>query len=269
MTLKKLSPLFGVLLLAIVSFGCNKLKARDQLKKGVDAYRAAQFQAAIEHFRQAASLDPGLLNARVFLATAKRQLYVPGGDSPENVKAGQDAINAFEDVLKIDPNNTTALATIGETYYEMKQFDKAKGYQRRLQQLDPNDPGPYYWIGVIDWAICWPRRMGVRNDLKLTIPKDPAKPNDLPPLPAKAREDLAAKNGPLIQEGIQALEKDIELKPNDAGAFAYLNLMYREKADLEADNSVRQADIQKAEGFIEKSLQLRKQETTKASSTGS
>ena len=111
--------------------------------------------------------------------------------------------------------------------------------------------------------------MGVRNDLKLTIPKDPAKPNDLPPLPAKAREDLAAKNGPLIQEGIQALEKDIELKPNDAGAFAYLNLMYREKADLEADNSVRQADIQKAEGFIEKSLQLRKQETTKASSTGS
>jgi len=66
MKLKKLSPLFGVLLLAISSFGCNKLKARDQLKKGVDAYRAAQFQAAIEHFRQAASLDPGLLNARVF-----------------------------------------------------------------------------------------------------------------------------------------------------------------------------------------------------------
>jgi tetratricopeptide (TPR) repeat protein len=266
MKLKKLSPLFGVLLLAILSFGCNKLKARDQLKKGVDAYRAAQFQAAIEHFRQAASLDPGLVNARVFLATAMRQLYVPNGDSPENVKAGKDAINAFEDVLKIDPHNTTALATIGETYYEMKQFDKAKEYQKRLQQLDPNDPGPYYWIGVINWSVCFPRRMGMRNDLRLTTPKDPAKPTDLPPLPAKAREELVAKNGPLIQEGIQALEKDIELKPNDSGAFAYLNLMYREKADLEADNSTRQADIQKAEGYFQKWHELSKQETGKGSS---
>ena len=42
MKLKKLSPLCGVLLLAIASFGCNKLKARDQLNKGVAAYRGAQ-----------------------------------------------------------------------------------------------------------------------------------------------------------------------------------------------------------------------------------
>jgi tetratricopeptide (TPR) repeat protein len=269
MKLKKLSPLLGVLLLVVASFGCNKLKARDQLNKGVAAYRGAQFQTAIDHFRQAVNLDPGLLNARIFLATAMRQLYVPGGDSPENVKAGKDAINAFEDVLKVDPHNTTALATIGETYYEMKQFDKAKEYQRRLQQLDPNDPGPYYWIGVINWAVCFPRRMALRNELKLSTPKDPSKPSELPPLPAKARDDLAAKNGPLVNEGIQALEKDISLKPNDADAFAYLNLMYREKADLEADNSMRQSDIQKAEGFVQKSLQLRKQEATKASTTGS
>jgi tetratricopeptide (TPR) repeat protein len=269
MKLKKLSPLLGVLLLVMVSFGCSKLRARDQLNKGVAAYRGAQFQAAIDHFRQAVNLDPNLLNARLFLATAMRQLYVPGGDSPENTKAGKDAINAFEDVLKVDPNNTTALATIGETYYEMKQFDKAKEYQRRLQQLDPNDPSPYYWIGVIDWSVCFPRRMGLRNDLRLTTPKDPAKPSELPPLPAKAREELAAKNGPLVQEAIQALEKDIELKPNDAGAFAYLNLMYREKADLEADNSMRQADIQKAEGYFRKWHEITKQETAKASTTGS
>lgn len=265
MKLKKLSPLLGVLLLALAACGCNKLKARDQLNKGVTAYRNAQFQAAIEHFRQAVSFDPTLLNARLYLATAMRQLYIPGGDSPENTKAGKDAISAFEDVLKVDANNTTALATIGETYYEMKEFDKAKDYQKRLQQLDPNDPGPYYWIGVINWAVCYPRRMGLRNELKLTTPKDPAKPSELPPLPAKARQDLAAKNGPLIDEGIHALEKDVELKPNDAGAYAYLNLMYREKADLEADNSTRQADIQKAEGYVQKSLQLRKEETAKSS----
>src|ERR1051325_5192374 len=135
---RMVSPLCGMLLLVLATCGCNRLRARDQLNKGVAAYRQAQFQAAIEHFRQAVNYDPGLLNARLYLATAMRQLYVPGGDSPDNVKAGKEAIDAFEDVLKVDPNNNTALATIGETYYEMKQYDKAKEYQRRLQQLDPN-----------------------------------------------------------------------------------------------------------------------------------
>jgi tetratricopeptide (TPR) repeat protein len=266
MTPKKLSPLCGVLLLALATCACNKLKARDQLNKGVAAYRQAQFQAAIEHFRQAVGFDPALLNARLYLATAMRQLYVPGGDSPDNLKAGKEAITAFEDVLKVSPNNTTALATIGETYYDMHEFDKAKEYQKRLQQLAPNDPGPYYWIGVIDWSVCYPRRMSLRNELKLSTPKDPTKPDELPPLPAKAREDLVSKNGPLVDEAIQALQKDVELKPNDADAFAYLNLIYREKADLDPDNSTRQADLKKANEFVQKSLAIRKEQTAKSTS---
>src|SRR5215472_10436476 len=112
MTPKKLSPLCGAVLLALAMCGCAKLRARDQLNKGVAAYRQAQFQAAIEHFKQAVNLDPGLLNARLYLATAMRQLYVPGGDSPDNIKAAKQSIAAFEDVLKVDSNNTTALATI-------------------------------------------------------------------------------------------------------------------------------------------------------------
>jgi hypothetical protein len=37
----KLAPLCGALLLAAVSCGCSKLKARDQLNKGVVAFRNA------------------------------------------------------------------------------------------------------------------------------------------------------------------------------------------------------------------------------------
>ena len=106
----KLAPFCGVLLLALVSCGCNKLKARDQLNKGVAAYRNAQFQTAIDHFKQAVALDPSLLNAKLYLATAIRQLYVPNGDSPENAKIGNQAIQAFEDVLKDDPNNVYLLS---------------------------------------------------------------------------------------------------------------------------------------------------------------
>ena len=101
--------LLGVsLLLLAFSSGCSRLRARDQLNKGVAAFRSAQFQTAIVHFKNAVALDPTLLNARLYLATAYAQQYVPGGESPENLKIAQQAIDAFNDVLKMDPNNTTA-----------------------------------------------------------------------------------------------------------------------------------------------------------------
>ncbi len=253
----------GLLFVSVLSGGCgklvNKLKARDQLNKGVGAFRNAQFQPAIEHFQHAVSDDPELVNARLYLAMSYFQQYVPGGESPDNAKMGKQAIQAFEDVLKMDPKNTTALATIALIYYQMRDLDKAKEYQQRRLDIEPNNPEPYYWIGVIDWAVCYPRRMQLRKDLNLAAPKDPAKPDVLPPLPEKARAALAAKNGPLVDEGLKALKKDLELKPNDSDGMGYLSLLEREKADLERDAEARQTDLKDADDWVHKALDVRKQ----------
>ena len=251
--------LLGAMLLSLpFSSGCEKLRARDQLNKGVAAYRNAQFQAAIMHFKTAIGLDPTLLNAKLYLATAYMNQYIPGGESPENLKIAQQAIDSYEDVLKADPNNSNATASIAQIYYYEKKFDKAKEYQRRVLQADPNNPVPYYWIGVLDWAICFPRSQQMRKDLKIEFPKDPKDPGTLPPFPAKARAQLEEENGPLVKEGVEVLEKAIQLKPNDFDTMAYLNLMYRQKADLEVDASAREADLKQAENWVDKALALKK-----------
>jgi tetratricopeptide (TPR) repeat protein len=258
MKAQKLGLLGIVLALAVSAVGCNKLRARDQLNKGVAAFRNAQFQTSIEHFKTAAELDPTLLNARLYLATAYAQQYIPGGDSEENKRVGMQAVEAFEDVLKMDANNETAIASIAQIYYNMKEFEKAKEYQRRRLQVTPNDPEPYYWIGVIDWATAYPRRMQVRKDLNLAHPPDPTKPGILTPLPAKARVELAEQNAEVIEEGIQALEKAIELKPNYADAMTYLNLMYRERSDIRETPADREADLKMADAWVEKALAIMK-----------
>ena len=251
--------LLGAVLLSLpFSSGCQKLRARDQLNKGVAAFRNAQFQTAIMHFKTAVGLDPTLLNAKLYLATAYFNQYIPSGESPENLKIAQQAIDAFEDVLKSDPNNSNAIASIAQIYYYEKNFDKSKEYQRRLLQADPNNPVPYYWIGVLDWAICYPRFVQMRRDPKIDYPKDPKDPSSLPPFPAKARAQLEDQNGPLVKEGVEVLEKAVQLKPNDSEAMVYLNLVYRQKADLEADASAREADLKQAEDWVEKALALRK-----------
>ena len=259
----KFAPLCGVLLLALVACGCNKLKARDQLNKGVQAYRNAQFQVAIDHFQKAVVFDPSLLNARLYLATAYAQIYVPGGESEDNKKVAKQAISAFEDVLKMDNGHTaattTALASIAQIYYNMKNFDEAKKYNEQRIKLEPNNPEPYYWIGVLDWAIAFPRAQTLRKNNNLDQPKDPVKhPDVLPVIPEKLRAPLAEDNGPLVTEGLDALHKAVQLKPNDDSAMVYLNLMYRQKAEIDSDDETREADLKEANNWVEKALATRK-----------
>ncbi len=260
----KLALLGVVFLMALAASGCNKLKARDQLNKGVAAFRNAQFQQSIMHFKTAVDLDPTLLNARLYLATAYAQQYVPGGDSEENLQIAEQAIGSFQDVLKMDANNLTAISSIAQIYYNMKKFDEAKEFQRRRLQITPNDPEPYYWIGVIDWAIAYPRAQQVRKDLNIAFPPDPTKPGILTPLPEKARAGLEEQNSALVDEGIEAIQKAIDLKPNNADAMAYMNLLLRQKSEYQQDAEGRAELLKKADEWVEKALNVKKGATQAA-----
>src|SRR3989475_324188 len=102
------SAFAALLILAAGLSGCSKLKARDLLNKGVAAYKNAQYDTAIEDFKEAKALDPGLMTARLYLATAYASQYIPGAPSDQNVRLGTQAVNEFKEVLSIDPNNLSA-----------------------------------------------------------------------------------------------------------------------------------------------------------------
>ena len=242
--------LVAVLLFSVLGLtGCNKLRARDELNKGVRAYKAAQFQAAIDHFKKAIEYDPSLINARLYLATAYASQYIPGAPSVENIKMGEAAIAEFQKVLEMEPNNAAGIASIGSIYFNMSKFDDSKRYNQKLIQLDPNNPEPYYWIGVIDWTLTFKPRMELKSKLGL-------KPDE--PLPAKQRQELAAKNAQIVEEGIQALRKAIDLRPEYDDAMAYLNLMYREKADIVESPREREELLAAADDLVQKTLDIKK-----------
>src|SRR3954451_25282207 len=90
---------------SLAGVGCNRLRARDQLNKGVQSYRSAQYDSAIEHFKNAVSLDPNLSVARLYLATAYAQQCVPGVDTPENTRNCNQAIDEFKKLLDRNPSD--------------------------------------------------------------------------------------------------------------------------------------------------------------------
>ena len=242
----------ALVFLAAGTSGCNKLKARDDLNKGVGAFKNGQYDTAIEFFKQARDLDPTLMNARLYLATAYASQYIPGAPSDANMKLGDQAIAEFKDVLNIDPNNLSAIDGIGSilfqmagTPYDPKKFEESKTYHEKHIQLKPNDPEPYYWVGVIDWTLAFRANNEARAEYNKNNIKKQVKDTD--PLPASLRGDYVAKYGTMVDEGIADLQKAIQLRPDYDDAMAYLNLLYRRKADMvesadERDNYLKQAD---------------------------
>ncbi len=242
----------------MVGVGCDRLKARDLLNKGVTAYKAGDFDIAIEDFKQAKALDPGLTNARLYLATAYSGRYIPGAPSDENVRQGQQAIEEYKEVLANDPNNLTAIDGIGAIIYNMAggppidltKFAEAKTYQQKHITIRPDDPEPYYWIGVIDWAMAYRANKELRANSNLKSIKKQIGDND--PLPPAMATDFASKQGANIDEGISNLKMAIDRRPDYDDAMAYLNLMYRQKADTETSSQAHDADIKQAEDLVEK-----------------
>src|SRR5580698_789417 len=104
-TTQRFLVVFAAVLVILSTTGCNKLKARDNLNKGVQAYKNSKFEDAIDHFQQAVALDPTLINARLYLATAFAQQYIPGADTPENILYAEQSIDQYKQVLQVDPKN--------------------------------------------------------------------------------------------------------------------------------------------------------------------
>jgi tetratricopeptide (TPR) repeat protein len=145
---------------------------------------------------------------------------------------------------------------VASLYYNMKKFDEAKKYNHIVSDLDPNDPDPYYSIGVIDWAVCYQPRMEERAKLGLK-PDENLNPKNKDQ--KKTCEDLKVKNWPAIQEGIESLKTAIKLRPDYDDAMAYLNLMYRERADVECDDlSARQEDLKTADHWVDQTFTVKK-----------
>src|SRR5947207_8671969 len=229
---RRTAALVGMALLVFAASGCNKLKARDLLNKGVTAFKNGQSDAAIEYFKQSKETDPELLNARLCLATAYASLYIPGAPSQENLARGNQAVAEFKEVLDKDSNNLSAIDGIGSILFQMggqpfdpKKFEESKTYHQKHIQLKPDDPEPYYWIGVIDWTLAFRGNGEMRMEYNEKNIRKQVKDTD--PLPPAIRGDYLAKYGSLIDEGISDLQKAISIRPDYDDAMAYLNLLYR------------------------------------------
>src|ERR1700730_7840442 len=267
--MKTISLVLGIGVLVLAGTGCDKLRSRDQLNRGVQAYRSAKYADAVEFFKTAVNLDPNNLNGRLYLATAYMTQYIPGAESPENLQLAKQAKEEFMKVLERDPNDKTALASLASLSYQqaqgmpdleqkLKKLDEAKEWYLKLIAADPQNKEGFYSLAVIDWVKWYAAWMKARADLGLK-PEEPGPLKD-----KKVKAELQTQYSAIIDDGMKNLQKSLDIDPNYDDAMAYMNLLIREKADLDDSPDQYKKDVETADGWAQKALDTKKMKAQKA-----
>jgi tetratricopeptide (TPR) repeat protein len=258
----------GIGLVLLSTTGCNKLRSRDRINKGIQSYKGARYSDAVEFFKEAVDLDPTNVNGRLYLATAYMSQYIPGAESPDNMQLAKQAKEEFIKVLENHPNDTTALASLASLSYQqaqgmpdldqkLKKLDDAKEWYLKLISADPQSKEGFYSLAVIDWVKWYAAWMKARADLGM-------KPEEAGPLKdKKVKEELKDKYAAVVDDGMKNLDKALQIDKDYDDAMAYMNLLIREKADLDDTPDQYKADVEKADIWVQKALDTKKMKAAK------
>ncbi len=231
---------------------------RGWLNRGVQAFKSARYDEAVAAFQKAVDLDPANVDAHLYLGTAYMQRYIPGATSPENLDNASRAESEFQRVLALDANNKVALGSVGSLYLNQRKWVEARDWYYRILGSDPNNAQAYYTLGFIAWSQWYPAFSSARTRLGLR-PQDPG------PLPEGAvKQELKNQYAPVVDEGIENLNRALEINPKYDDAMAYMNLLIRERADLKTTREEYARDVAEADRWVNRALETKKEKAQPA-----
>jgi TonB family protein len=216
------------------------------MKQAEAAYNRGDYKEAAGQFENAVKLEPGNLNAKLLLAHALLQDYVPGSgaDNPLVLHARQQ----YLDVLALEPGNKAALQGLMILHTNTKQFAEAHEWALKAIQADASDKGAYYTAAFVDWAMTYPDYANARTAAGMQ-PQDPGIIAD-----AGLRQIVRTKHGAQIEDGFRMLQIALQLDPGYSDAMAYMNLLYRIEAGI-ADTQAQYTDfIARADSWVTQAL---------------
>jgi tetratricopeptide (TPR) repeat protein len=213
----------------------------------------------LEEAARAAPLEPV---PHLALATAYLERYKPD-NSPEHEQFADKAERELRTVLQMQPDNLQAMQHLANLFFTRSAakgdvadkrplLDESVYWNERILSRQPDNTIAHYSLGVIAWTRFFPEWAKARAKLQM-------KPDQPGPLASAAdRAELRAQYGSMLDAGIRSLERAIEIDPKYDDALAYLNLLYRERADLQDSQEAYKRDVEIADKLVQRALELKR-----------
>jgi tetratricopeptide (TPR) repeat protein len=258
----------AVLLPAVLTAGCSKVRAKAAFKDGNKEYTTENFKKAADYYRAAIASDPTVEGgaAYFYLASSHQAMYRPGKEfagNAENLEAAIENYNkALETIRGTDAKakqlRMNALSALAGIYSEdpKKSYETALGYASKLVEENPNDEknlfamaNLYEKFDKIDEA----EQTYVKVDQ--LYPQDPKVCGALAAFYNKTLWDGKSR----FDDSVRTLERCANLDPNNPSGFYTVSSFYWNKAyrDPEIDDAKKAEFLEKGLTAVEKALALK------------
>lgn len=253
----------AALLVLLPALGCGKVRARADLKRGNSYYSQEQYTRALDYYQKGLELDPDATFAWRSVGLSALALYRPGDETPKNVEYANTAIDAFEKYLADYPDDPKVPDYLMSTYVNAKKFDEALSFIDRRIQEKPEEAGKLNRTKVI--ILTQAGRLEQAFQLVGQLQGE-EKAQALYTIGVSAWDKVFhdpgtldyESRGKLVDMGLDAIKKALDVKPDYFEAMVYYGLLYRQKASLETDAEKRLQYEQTAADWQKKALDLRK-----------
>jgi tetratricopeptide (TPR) repeat protein len=154
MSRKTANPTLLIIVAVAVIFsltGCEKLnpsylQANRYFSAANHHFTEQKFRLAIEEYEQALSYNPDLIQAYRFLGESYKNLYKPGVEDERNMEIAQNALDALNKALEIEPENKQLIHSLGDMYDKMRNFDEAEKLFLKILEMEPTNMNNYYVV---------------------------------------------------------------------------------------------------------------------------
>jgi tetratricopeptide (TPR) repeat protein len=285
----RLSARFGrlVLTLALVGVvaaasGCSRFQARQLIRKGNDFFKTQQYEDALRLYREAQTLDPDEVRLHKFIGYAAMGLYQPGSTHEKDLEYASLAIESFKKYLDTAPKDSDKISQFLVTcYMNTNRIEDAIGFFKQYLGTHPDDEQAVMSIAMLyakqadyENTVKWQEKRiemlktatGLTPDeLKLRLSEayytlgvtcwQKSYDSSETALPIVVRIQV-------LDRGMQALKKALEVRPGYSDSMAYVNLILRQYAKYETDEVKKAAYTAEADEWLKKAVAAREAERT-------
>jgi tetratricopeptide (TPR) repeat protein len=261
---RPLPILLALLVLVPVLGGCQKVRARAEMKKGNEMYHDEAYREALAQYQKGLKLDPSATFAWRSVGLSALALYRPGDNSKANREMGELATKAFENYLEDYPDDEKVRDYLISTYVNTKKYDQALAYLEKQAKANPDNAAlQASQVRLLIESDRLPRAAEVARNMPNGQPKAEAlysigvstwdKSFHGADLPMEERQRF-------VDLGLASMDQALKINPEYFEALVYNNLLFREKAKMELDGTRRLGYIAKADEFVTKAKAVRKKQ---------
>jgi len=243
------------------------------MKEGNRSYLRGDYAAAIERYDAALRSVPRLPAAYLDRAYSEEALFRSATDSTERERLATEGVRSFQSYVETSAapgarRDSNALdreqveERILTLLIDSQQGDAAIAHLQDRVRSEPRDLAAYELLGQLEAESGRMQpALQAHRDAIAALPDKPEAYYDLGAfvwqLSYRDAGMPAAQRAPILDEGISALTKALELRPDDPETLVYLNLLDLEKAKCAANAAERAAFEAQAKTYRDRALALR------------